>query len=44
MPTLYGESLAVIDVQTGNRSWVKSAHCKVTGGSYYGWVDRGVAQ
>ncbi len=40
MPTLYGESLAVIDVDTGKRSWVKSAHCEVTGGSRYGWVDR----
>jgi WD40 repeat protein len=39
-PTLYGASLAVVDVKTGQRSWVKSAHCNITGGSYYGWVDR----
>jgi tricorn protease-like protein len=44
LPTLYGDSLAVIDVETGRRSWVKSAHCKVTGGSYYGWVDREALQ
>jgi hypothetical protein len=44
LPTLFGASLAVVDVETGKRSWVKSAHCKVMGGSYYGWVDREAVQ
>jgi hypothetical protein len=44
IPTLYGDSLAVIDVHTGKKSWIKSAHCAVAGGSEYGWVDRGVAR
>jgi hypothetical protein len=37
--TLYFESLAVLDVETGKRRWVKSAHCNVSGG-FWGWVDR----
>lgn len=43
LPTLYGESLAVVDVETGKRKWVKSAHCSVSGG-FWGWVDRDAVQ
>jgi WD40 repeat protein len=44
LPTLYGDSLATIDVETGKSRWVESSHCSVTGGSYYGWVDREAMQ
>jgi hypothetical protein len=36
--TLYGASLQVIDVQTGNRSLVKSSKCKISAGSFF-WMD-----
>jgi Tol biopolymer transport system component len=44
LPTLYGASLAVVDVGTGQRNWVKSAHCNITGGAYYGWMSSEAVQ
>jgi Tol biopolymer transport system component len=38
MPYLYFESLAVIDLQTGRESIIKSSHCNVSGG-FFGWID-----
>jgi WD40 repeat protein len=38
MPSLYFESLAVIDLQTGKESIIKSSHCNVSGG-WVGWLD-----
>jgi hypothetical protein len=43
LPTLYGQSLEVMDLQTGKKVPVKSSHCGISGGSI-GWVDRAVAQ
>jgi WD40 repeat protein len=38
LPTLYGESLELLDVDTGKRELVKSSHCRISGGPY-GWID-----
>jgi hypothetical protein len=38
LPYLYSESLAVIDLQTGKESIIKSSHCNVSGG-WAGWID-----
>jgi hypothetical protein len=38
MPYLYFESLAVVDLQTGVESVIKSSHCNVSGG-FAGWID-----
>ncbi len=43
IPTLYGESLQVVDVPTGKRKLVKSSHCKIVNGSL-GWLDCHAAQ
>jgi WD40 repeat protein len=37
--TVYGESLEVVDVETGGRNEVKSSHCTITAGTL-GWLDR----
>ena len=41
LPTLYFESLEVLNVQSGKRTMVKSAHCNITGGPV-GWMDGSV--
>src|ERR1700683_942354 len=33
LPTLYGESLDVLEVETGKRTAVRSSHCRISGGS-----------
>jgi hypothetical protein len=38
LPTLYFESLEVMDVETGKKTPIKSAHCNVSGG-FFGWLD-----
>lgn len=43
MLTLYFESLAILDVETGKRRLVKGSHCEVSGG-WYGWVDPAAVQ
>jgi hypothetical protein len=41
--TPYGESLEVLDVESGRRTLVKAAGCTITGGML-GWMDRRLAQ
>lgn len=41
--SLYGESLEVVDVETGKRDFVRSSHCTITAGTL-GWVGRSVVQ
>lgn len=41
MLTFYGESLAILDVETGKRAEVRSSHCTITGGNF-GWLESGV--
>jgi len=41
IPSLYGESLEVIDVETGKRTPIRSTHCRILSGAY-GWIDRDV--
>ena|SRR5579863_994803 len=43
LPTLHGQSLEVLDVQTGKGAPVKSSHCSILSGSI-GWLDRAVAK
>jgi len=38
LPTLYFESLALIDLQTGKEGIIKSSHCNISGG-WVGWID-----
>jgi hypothetical protein len=40
IPTLYGESLEIVDTFTGKRSLVKSSHCQIIGGTI-AWLDDG---
>jgi WD40 repeat protein len=40
IPTLFGESLEVIDTFTGKRSLVKSSHCQIIHGAI-AWLDNG---
>ena len=42
LATLYFESLEVLEVESGRRSMIKSAHCNVGGGMAVGWIDRSV--
>ena len=37
-PTLYGQSLEIIDRDTGKRVPVKGSHCRISGGAF-GWVS-----
>jgi hypothetical protein len=39
IPTLYFQSLAVINVETGHRTKVRAAHCQI-GVPYIGWIAR----
>jgi len=41
LPTLYGQSLEVLDIQTDKRIPIKSSHCKILSGSI-GWLDSAV--
>ena len=43
LPTLYGESLEVVSVETGKREPVTGSHCRISGGTF-GWLDRDVTQ
>jgi hypothetical protein len=43
-PTLYGVSLQVLNVITGKRSFIKSAHCNILGRSNIFWINRDTVQ
>jgi hypothetical protein len=40
--SLYGSSLEVIDVTSGQRNLVKASHCRISGGAF-GWVRSGIS-
>jgi hypothetical protein len=42
-PTLFGESLEVVDVASGHRSLIKSSHCRIVA-TTVGWIDREAVQ
>lgn len=41
--TLYGESLEVVEVETGRRKVIKSSHCTITAGTV-GWLHSSLVQ
>jgi hypothetical protein len=42
-PTLYFESLQILEVRNGKRSVIRSSRCEVSGG-YAGWMDLGAVR
>ncbi len=43
MFTLYGESLQIINVESGKRIQIKSSHCRIAGGRYF-WMSPNVVR